>query len=113
MKGELFPATDRQPGGDNNFHGPDIRGYGFRRSQFDFAEYNRDRKIGGSLRFCQPIAQGGQGNSILAGESSACKATAPELLNHLQTLIWGCSVLSSGNCFDFHERSVARLAQLR
>ena len=48
------------------------------RSQFDFAECNRDRKIGRSFCFCQPIAQRGQRDSILTGESSAGKPSAPQ-----------------------------------
>lgn len=112
MSSKLFPATNRQSGGSNNFHRPNIRGHGFCRSQFDFAEDNRDWKIG-SFRFCQPIAQGRQRNSVLAGESSARKPTAPELFNHLEPMICGCSILLPCDRFDFHERSVARQERLR
>jgi hypothetical protein len=47
-----YAAMNRHPGGGNNFYRPDIQVYGFCWSQFDFAEYNRDRKIEGSFHFC-------------------------------------------------------------
>ncbi len=79
--------------------------------QHDFAEYHWNRQGRSSFRFCQPPVQSCQWDSILLGKCGARETTAPELLNHLQPLICGCSILPSGDCFIFHAASVSDLAR--
>jgi len=64
------------------------------------------------LRLFEPPVQSGKRNSILLREAGAGKAAAPELFNHLQTLICACTMLP-GDCFDFHAPSVSNQGSRR